>query len=90
MATCSCHGHQGHATETSRTAAAQTVGEVAGRSTRALEVLQRFGMNHCCGAGLTLAEASAAAGVDLGRLLAALSELPDELPDEPGSASGRG
>jgi iron-sulfur cluster repair protein YtfE (RIC family) len=52
----------------------QTVGQVAGRSPRALEVLQRFGINHCCGASLTLAAAAAAAGVDLGALLVALRE----------------
>jgi iron-sulfur cluster repair protein YtfE (RIC family) len=74
MTTCNCHGHQEGAMGRPRVAADQTVGEIAGRSPRALEVLQRFGINHCCGARLTLAEAAASAGVDLRVLLAALSE----------------
>jgi regulator of cell morphogenesis and NO signaling len=73
MSTCHCHGHDPTATcSVERTD--QTVGQVAGRSPRALAILQRFGINHCCGANLTLAEAAAAAGADLGALLAALRE----------------
>jgi iron-sulfur cluster repair protein YtfE (RIC family) len=73
MATCSCHGHDQSAKGV-KDGADQTVGQVAGRSPHALDVLKRFGINHCCGASLTLAEAAAAAGVDLRALLAALSE----------------
>jgi iron-sulfur cluster repair protein YtfE (RIC family) len=51
-----------------------TVEVVARRSPRALEVLKARGINHCCGAHLTLAEAAAAAGVDLSSLLAELNE----------------
>ncbi|MGH7392322.1 MAG: DUF542 domain-containing protein [Candidatus Rokuibacteriota bacterium] len=57
-----------------RVAASRTVGEVAAASPAALAVLQRFGINHCCGAALTLTEAAASAGADLPALLAALSE----------------
>jgi iron-sulfur cluster repair protein YtfE (RIC family) len=74
MARCSCHSHHMSAPARPRVAAHQTVGEVADRSLRALEILKSFGINHCCGAGLTLAEAAAASGVDLQVLLAALSE----------------
>lgn len=73
MATCRCHGHHQNATVLPE-AGDPTVGEVAGRSPRALEILKNFGINHCCGAGLTLTEAAASAGVDLRALLAALSE----------------
>ena len=54
-------------------AAEQTVEQVKGRP-GALEVLQRLGVNHCCGAHLTLREAAAAAGVELLVLLRALDE----------------
>ena len=54
--------------------ASRTVGEIVAASPGALVVMQRFGINHCCGAGLTLAEAAAAAGTDLRALLDALSQ----------------
>lgn len=75
MVRCSCHVHYQTAIRTApqRVTAEQTVGEVAGRSPGALEILKSFGINHCCGAGLTLAEAAAASGVDLHALLAELS-----------------
>ncbi|HSF02081.1 MAG TPA: DUF542 domain-containing protein, partial [Solirubrobacterales bacterium] len=70
-------------------AADQTVGEVAGGSPHALEVLQRFGINHCCGAGLTLAEAAAASGADLQALLAALRRAMGAAePGPEGNAAG--
>ena len=50
------------------------VGEVAREYPGALEVMKDLGINHCCGAGLTLAEAAASAGVALERLLEALNE----------------
>jgi iron-sulfur cluster repair protein YtfE (RIC family) len=40
----------------------------------ALEVLQRLGVNHCCGAHLSLREAAAAAGISLDELLRALDD----------------
>ena len=36
--------------------------------------MRDLGINHCCGAGLTLAEAAAAAGVAVERLLEVLNE----------------
>jgi regulator of cell morphogenesis and NO signaling len=50
----------------------QRVGEVGDRYPATVEVMKQMGINHCCGAGLTLAEAAAAAGVPLARLLDAL------------------
>jgi iron-sulfur cluster repair protein YtfE (RIC family) len=47
------------------------VSEVSG-APGALAVLERLGINHCCGAHLTLREAAAAAGVPLDSLLRAL------------------
>jgi iron-sulfur cluster repair protein YtfE (RIC family) len=44
----------------------------------ALEVLRAKGINHCCGAHLTLSEAAAAAGVSLEGLLEALRALERE------------
>ena len=52
----------------------ETVGDVAHHHAGALEVMKRMGINHCCGAQLTLREAAASAGVPLGALLAALNE----------------
>jgi iron-sulfur cluster repair protein YtfE (RIC family) len=52
----------------------QTVGDVAHRHAGALDVMKKTGINHCCGAQLTLHEAAAAAGVSLDALLAALEE----------------
>jgi iron-sulfur cluster repair protein YtfE (RIC family) len=49
----------------------QTVAEVS-RDPRVLEILKARGINHCCGAHLSLRAAAAAAGVDLAHLLAEL------------------
>ena len=51
-----------------------TVEEVKHRA-GALDVLQRFGINHCCGASLPLREAAAAAGVRLEDVLEALASV---------------
>lgn len=51
----------------------QTVGEVSRRSTAALEAMKRLGINHCCGAALTLAQAASAAGVPLDAVLKAVN-----------------
>lgn len=56
-----------------RVRADQTVGEVARHRAGALEVMKQMGINHCCGAHLTLGEAAAAAGVPIDVLLAALA-----------------
>jgi iron-sulfur cluster repair protein YtfE (RIC family) len=52
----------------------RTVAEVSQASPRALEAMKALGINHCCGAHLTLAEAAASAGVELPVLLAAVRE----------------
>jgi iron-sulfur cluster repair protein YtfE (RIC family) len=52
--------------------ASQTVAETA-RTSQGLETLERLGINHCCGANLTLREAAAAAGVPIEELLRALN-----------------
>jgi iron-sulfur cluster repair protein YtfE (RIC family) len=49
------------------------VADVA-RDPAALAVLERFGLNHCCGGHLSLREGAAAAGADLTALLRALEE----------------
>ena len=53
----------------------QTVREVANQRAGALEIMKELGINHCCGAHLTLREAAASAGVPLADLLAALNQL---------------
>jgi iron-sulfur cluster repair protein YtfE (RIC family) len=74
---CGCQGHGSRGLGIGRkdagARAAQTVAEVS-KDPRALDTLKRLGINHCCGAHLSLAEAAAAAGVPLAELLQALDE----------------
>jgi iron-sulfur cluster repair protein YtfE (RIC family) len=69
---CGCQAHgeapAGAARYTPETPVGAVVQDVAGRV-----VLERFGLNHCCGAHLSLREGAAAAGVPLADLLAALN-----------------
>ena len=53
--------------------AEQTVGDVVHHRAGALEIMTQLGINHCCGAHLTLTEAAATAGVPLDALLTALN-----------------
>src|SRR5215510_14389313 len=69
--TCRRADHSKPSESASRSTPEQTVAEVAKRP-GALEVLERLGVNHCCGAHLSLREAAAAAGVPLEQLLRAL------------------
>lgn len=57
--------------------AALIVEEVSHRFPGALEVLKRLGINHCCGAHLSLEQAAASAGVPLETLLAQLREVAE-------------
>ena len=57
-----------------RVRAEQMVADVADARPGALDIMKQMGINHCCGAHLTLREAAAAAGVSLDSLLAALNE----------------
>src|SRR5215468_2210983 len=65
--------------------AEHTVGEVVQHNADALEITKQMGINHCCGAHLTLREAAAAAGASLEALLAKLNEPRPAL-----SSDGRG
>jgi len=59
--------------------AEQTVADVAQHRAGTLETMKEMGINHCCGAHLTLQEAAAAAGVPIDALLAALND-PSKAP----------
>ncbi|HEU4369375.1 MAG TPA: DUF542 domain-containing protein [Methylomirabilota bacterium] len=77
---CGCgHGDRGPAiaTRPGRYAGDERIGEVA-RNPGALAVLERFGLNHCCGGHLSLREGAAAAGVQLPALLRALEEAREQ------------
>jgi iron-sulfur cluster repair protein YtfE (RIC family) len=76
--TCGCHQHDtGRApSELAGFTAEQTVAEVSRRSPAALDAIKKLGLNHCCGAHLTLAEAAASAGVPLNDVLAAVNASP--------------
>ena len=75
MERCSC-GHGGHGVEIGQPIttirSGRTVGDVVRDIPGAREVMEKLGVNHCCGGGLTLREAAAAAGVPLEDLLDAL------------------
>jgi iron-sulfur cluster repair protein YtfE (RIC family) len=71
---CSCGTHRDLSPSLAPVTPEQTVAEVSKRP-GALEVFQQLGINHCCGAHLSLREAAAAAGVSLDALLGALGEL---------------
>ena len=60
-------------------AASQTVAELVAARPESLEILKSLGINHCCGAHLTLTEAAASAGIPLERLLTALGARPAAL-----------
>jgi iron-sulfur cluster repair protein YtfE (RIC family) len=73
--TCGCGHHEGTRATTVpgvRYTAQTPVGDI-GREPAALAVLERFGVNHCCGAHLSLREGAAAAGASLDDLLLALN-----------------
>ncbi|HEY7202706.1 MAG TPA: DUF542 domain-containing protein [Methylomirabilota bacterium] len=59
----------------------RTVDDIIRHHEGALELFKRAGINHCCGAHLSLREAAAAAGAPLGALLLALN------PPEPGKSA---
>jgi iron-sulfur cluster repair protein YtfE (RIC family) len=74
---CSCCGAGPEVAQIGRPAARFTADQTVEEARRApgtLAVLQRLGVNHCCGAHMTLAEAAAAAGLPVDALLRALSE----------------
>jgi len=74
--TCQC----GTGSGTCSAASNRTVGEVSRDVPGALELLKARGINHCCGAALTLKEAAAAAGTPLDDLLGALQALEQARP----------
>ena len=90
--TCSCrHGSLAANEMAVKTVGAEhTVGEVVQHDADALEIMKQLGINHCCGAHLTLREAAAAAGASLEALLAKLNEpRPALSPDGRGEMPGR-
>jgi iron-sulfur cluster repair protein YtfE (RIC family) len=70
--TCGC-GHGAEVFTIGSPITAETTVEEAKTQPGALEVLQRFGVNHCCGAHLTLRESAASAGVRVEDVLEALA-----------------
>jgi iron-sulfur cluster repair protein YtfE (RIC family) len=77
MTQCTCsHERTAGVAPASRLCAEVTV-EEAKKQPGALDVLQRFGINHCCGAHLSLREAAAAAGVQVREVLEALAAARD-------------
>jgi hypothetical protein len=80
---CGCHPGEAHGARTTATGpirADQLVGQITRDCAGALEVMKSLGINHCCGAGLTLAEAATAAGVCVRRVLDALNGCAGSTP----------
>lgn len=75
MRHCVCAG--GHGTEGATIGSpitGETTVEEAKTRPGAVDVLERFGFNHCCGAHLTLRESAASAGVRVEDVLEALAQ----------------
>ncbi len=72
---CGCHAQSSTTAQESGApiTADLTVGDVAQRYPGALEAMKAMGINHCCGAHLTVREAAASAGLALDSLLSALN-----------------
>ncbi|HVQ77993.1 MAG TPA: DUF542 domain-containing protein [Candidatus Binatia bacterium] len=74
---CSCHDGAGRTPvppePTTLITADDIVGDVARGCPGALDAMKRMGINHCCGAELTLAQAAASAGVPVESLVEALN-----------------
>jgi iron-sulfur cluster repair protein YtfE (RIC family) len=76
---CGC-GHRDDGATAGRGRAADALVADLARDPAALAVLERFGVNHCCGGHLSLREGAAAAGVELPALLRALEEAGRHAP----------
>ena len=63
-------------------APSQTVADIVAARPELLGTLKSLGVNHCCGAHLTLTEAAASAGIPLDRLLKALGAVLVDVRDD--------
>jgi iron-sulfur cluster repair protein YtfE (RIC family) len=73
MSHCTCR-HRTEAITMGSSITAETTVEKAKTRPGAIEVLQRFGLDHCCGAHLTLRESAASANVRVEDVLEALEQ----------------
>jgi regulator of cell morphogenesis and NO signaling len=55
----------------------ETLNEIVAREPRVLGVLQRYGLDTCCGGALPLATAAQHHGLDINELLAALRDAAE-------------
>jgi regulator of cell morphogenesis and NO signaling len=60
--------------------ATASLGELVTEDSRRSRILEKFGLDYCCNGADTLADASAAAGLDVDSVIAALN-LPDAAPE---------
>jgi regulator of cell morphogenesis and NO signaling len=61
----------------------QSLNELLARAPEALPVLQRFGLDTCCGGSLSLAVAAQHHGLELAELVAALTEAVEQAQSDP-------
>ncbi|MEZ5204588.1 MAG: DUF542 domain-containing protein [Acidimicrobiales bacterium] len=57
---------------------ARSLAEIVDLGASAARVLERFGLDYCCGGSATLADACAEAGCDVAAVADALRDAPDE------------
>lgn len=60
----------------------RTLGDIVSEDARAAIVLERFGLDYCCGGHRTLAEATAGSDLPIARVVDALSALGAPEPDD--------
>lgn len=57
---------------------AQTINEIAARYPETIAVFNRFGMDTCCGGGVSVEEAARRDGLDVAQILSALREATEQ------------
>jgi regulator of cell morphogenesis and NO signaling len=57
---------------------AQTINEIVARHPETIAVFNRFGMDTCCGGGVSVDEAARRDGLDIGQILSALREATEQ------------
>ncbi|HSQ32799.1 MAG TPA: DUF542 domain-containing protein [Gemmatimonadaceae bacterium] len=57
---------------------AQTINEIVARHPETIAVFNRFGMDTCCGGGVSIEEAARRDGLEVGQILSALREATEQ------------
>ncbi|HTJ24235.1 MAG TPA: DUF542 domain-containing protein [Gemmatimonadaceae bacterium] len=57
---------------------AQTINEIVARHPETIAIFNRFGMDTCCGGGVSVEEAARRDGLDVAQILSALREATEQ------------